>query len=847
MSNLFTNCYKLCLSRIDEYPLIASCLSCLFGIVLSSHLRHWYLPVILLGTSLLFFFLSKTKNFTNSHSLLALILLFLSLGTLLGKGIDIPPTTTSHITHQITQKEEVLLVGTYVSFNGFNGEISKIVFETEGIRHRQKVSYKGVFGKVLLSLEGNWPRELLPGDRLAIRAILKHPRRYLTPGSFDYPTYLSRKNLWVIGYIPSPIFIQKVDANSSFFHRIRYLPERIRFKISEKIDNVVEQPARGIYKALIIGDKSDIDKTTLENFKGSGCMHLLAISGLHLSLLGLFLYTSILWLLRRSEYLLLVTHTRKLAATLCILPLFLYTLVAGANPPVIRSCIMAVMVICALIVDRKQSFFTLVALAALLLLVVNPSHLYTPSFQLTFAAVLSIGAISANLSRLLSRKQEFGVKTIDITFLHWLYASIAISIVATLGTAPLLLYYFNRISLVSFATTLLIEPLLCFWSLPIGIVASIMEYISPPLSEVLFKLGSVTLDLANKIVSIVNEGSFASLWLPTPSIYSIIFYFTGLTLVLGSAFNKGVKTIGLLILFVALFLFFKPPQEIFRQFSKISTISFLDVGQGSSTFINFPNGKTILIDGGAFSSSQMDIGRQVIAPFLWQQGISKIDTIIITHPHTDHYNGISFILRHFQPEELIVGALEAEENQYQYSELLLLAKNSNIEVRNPKKNGSLISSGGAELLILPNPLLEMHKRQGLKKKTISINDASLILQFKYAENVILFPADIGKEVESLLVSEQTSIESTILLAAHHGSSSSNSENFLEAVSPKIMVVSRGKQKETSKAAATLAKRCNTKSIELLSTAQSGTVVVKIEPQNTFISTFLDPQERSVTH
>jgi competence protein ComEC len=251
------------------------------------------------------------------------------------------------------------------------------------------------------------------------------------------------------------------------------------------------------------------------------------------------------------------------------------------------------------------------------------------------------------------------------------------------------------------------------------------------------------------------------------------------------------------------------------------------VGQGSSNLIEFPAGKRALIDGGGPSSPRFNTGESVIAPFLWRKGITTIDSVVITHPDSDHFNGLPFIIKHFDPKILwINGSIGHGPG---YTELLRLAQKLHIALCIPDKNAPLLTGGGSTLSLITNPLMARHHASngatGKQEESISSNDSGIIVKFTDHYFSALFPGDISKRVEQLLVQHPKTLSADVLLSPHHGSATSNSTVFLQAVRPSYLIVSSGYRKKGIFPAWNLKEKSKKLGSKMLTTALSGCIVV----------------------
>jgi competence protein ComEC len=719
-------------------------------------------------------------------------------------------------------KKEAIILGIIAELSAGNGEISRGVIDVRSYRTKTMERFSPTAGYVLMSLKGSWPRQVLPGDTVAVRAFFKKPGISNTPGTFNYPRHLARRNILVTATIPSPLFIQPIDTTeilrkSSFRFRV----ERMRIQLAYLLNELLPTDGAALYRALLIGDKTGLSPMMLESFKGSGVMHILAISGMHMALLGFILFQAIYWLLRRSQRLILTVNVRKLSLFICLAPLLGYSLLAGAAAPVMRSFVMAVFVITALALNRLKSPLTVLAGAGFFILVFDPLALESPSFQLSFAAVASIILFSPIIFSWLQsggHEESGSIQTILQKLFRWTWAAISVTIGATLGTFPLLLYHFNRFSLVTIPANLIVEPLICLWALPLGFLALPFLAIGSPVAGILLQTGFVGLSLAAKTASFFASIPASTLWLPDPPIWLIATYYVTLILLFLSIRTAHYIRSALTAAIGCLLLFLAPLTGINGMLRQEDRVTFIDIGHGSASLIELRGGRTILIDGGGKSAPVFNKGERILAPFLWHRGIARIDDIIITHADADHYNGIPPLFSRFKPQRIWIPALDIPKRGFE--ELCRQAKNAGISLRVPKQK-NIISEGGSQLIMLGSP-----RPRGQKKEDSWFEDDNgLIVKLNSTTFSVLFPGDITREKEQELVIADEPLKVDILLSPHHGSSTSNSAEFLSATQPDYMVVSTGETSPTLFPSPETVKRAEQNRIRVLTTATDGSITV----------------------
>ncbi len=805
-------------------------LSYICGIFLTSYtstllMNNAYHFLLLSIVTPIFLLLPTQWRKTNS---ITLVFFFIVIGHFAGTSGKLLPTSPSHLYNIIATPQETTVLGVLSRIYSFNGAVSRFDVRAEAMRTKS-TDFQSVKGNIRYTMAYEFPDNIVPGSLIAVRADLKRPDKYHTVGSFNYPDYLASQNIYVTGFIDSELYLQPLATEIPFIKKCLYIPERIRHAINLFIDSTLQNNHAAIYKALLTGDRSSISPPVLENFKRSGCMHILAISGIHMSLLGLFTFTVLFWLLRRSTWLILNTNTKKVALLCSIIPLVFYAFIAGAKTPVLRSLLMSLIIIGAVCYGRKHSFAALISCAALLLLLFSPSALFSPSFQLTFAAVIAIALVIPIITKINSTLSVNTPSTIIHKSLHWVIAGTLVSLAATVGTAPLLIYHFNRISLVGVFTNLLVEPVICLWSLILGFAAVPFIAIYPPLAEILLQIGSFGITIALSVVEFLSSIPFSFVYLPTLSIIHLIIYYLCIIFLFYGGYTRRVyKIFPVTALGFTILLIFISPAEITKKYTIDSTLTFLDVGHGSCTLIELPRGKRILIDGGGITSPGFDIGERIIAPFLHSKGIQQVDTIVITHADSDHYSGIAHILKHFKVSTLWVNETEAISDRW--NSLLETAKKYGVAIKNAADNKQIIKQDDVSLRILAAKIPS--------KTAYSRNDNSLILRYNHGSFSTLFPGDISKQREKELAESAIDLHANILLAAHHGAASSNSALFLKKVGPEVLIVSSGKKWSRSILAPQLQKRCKELGIAMLPTSQKGSISIIKKTEDYSISTLL---------
>lgn len=636
-----------------------------------------------------------------------------------------------------------------------------------------------VTGKLLLTM-GEKETDLRYGETIRFLARVKRPRNFHNPGGFDYEKYLALKGIFATSFLKDAEGIVRIaEGRRSFNGWIEDVRESIR-------DNVQKNAGASspLLLALITGDQGEIPKETRDAFSRAGTAHILAISGEHVGLIIMLSFAILIWMFRRSERAMLAINIYKVAAVITIPVIIIYSLIAGGGFSIVRSAIMGGTVLTALLIDRRRDMPTLMAFAAFLILLFEPQALFDISFQLSFASVISLMVIFPYLNRIYERNDGSNPETTVRTASSRIWSHVAmlatVSVAATIGTTPIVAYYFNRISIISPIANLVTVPIIGFIIVPLGLMSSLLIPLSQTLSGLLVSVNSWLISWIVSLTNLFASIPMASVRVVTPNLFEITLFYVIVALVVYRKKFEWAKRllIPALALMVASesFYYFKPWLQ------KDLKVTFLDVGQAESTLIEFPGGKRMLIDGGGSPNTDFDVGEKVVAPFLWHERITRLDYIVLSHPNSDHYGGLSFIVRNFDVGEVWESGIEDENAGYADFKRALMER-----LLLSKKVGD-----GDKLIINKATIKVLNPPKGYSPTDdSSANNGSLVLKITHGNTSFLFTGDIEKAAEEQLLCKGSELKSTVLKVPHHGSLTSSTEGFLEKVQPQKAVFSVG--------------------------------------------------------
>ena len=676
----------------------------------------------------------------------------------------------------------------------------------------------------------HYPSEGLKyGDKIELVGNLTTPSTSRNPGQFDYKYYLRRQNPRVEA-IASVVSLNNIKilsgGHGNFFYTLVY---RLKNKLNTVIEKQVKKASVPLVSSILLGDREKVPETLMDGFLKTGTIHFLAISGLHVGILVVSLH----YLLR-----LLRLNTRYLAMII-ILIVFFYAAITGMKPPILRAGIMVAMYYGAFIINRRWDLQNSIAAAVFIILLINPSDLFNVGFQLSVLAVLGIIYTSNRLenffwkSAILVEKLQAKEERSEIWFLFKIYCrkSFCVSLGAWIAVMPLIAYYFHIVTPLTVFLNILIFPLVWF-ILVGGFIVLITGLVFPILVTPFAWLVSYSGVVLENLVLLFSRNFQTFFYTSTPLwIWIVIYYLIAMIFILRERVN--IKIAHMIIATLAVLNIFVLSGLPGRSQDCLKLTCF-DVRHGASFFIQFPNGKNMLYDSG--TRGNYDVGKFIVAPFLWQQGIKKIDTVIISHKDDDHCNGIPSIIDRFSVGNVFVNKFFIQsENKV---ELLRMFAEEKIKTGLLASGLEIKGYGSAKISVLNPPDRDVLRDRGVPVQNISTNDSSNVLLIEYMGNRILLCGDIGERGIEMLLSGNNSpdvdISADIIQVPHHGGFIVNTGDLVKNVSPGHAIING------------LARDISSSTIEdyqkhgviLHKTHENGAVTFTINREGIKVSTFL---------
>ncbi|AOS68648.1 DNA internalization-related competence protein ComEC/Rec2 [Bacillus subtilis] len=624
-----------------------------------------------------------------------------------------------------------------------------------------------------------------PGMSCELTGTLEEPNHATVPGAFDYNEYLYRQH---IHWNYSVTSIQNCSEPENFKYKVLSL----RKHIISFTNSLLPPDSAGIVQALTVGDRFYVEDEVLTAYQKLGVVHLLAISGLHVGILtaGLF------YIMIRLGI------TREKASILLLLFLPLYVMLTGAAPSVLRAALMSGVYLAGSLVKWRVHSATAICLSYIVLLLFNPYHLFEAGFQLSFAVSFSLILSSSIFHQV---KTSLGQLTI-------------VSLIAQLGSLPILLYHFHQFSIISVPMNMLMVPFYTFCILPGAVAGVLLLSLSVSFGRLFFSWFDLLISWTNRLITNIADVEVFTIMIAHPAPV-LLFLFTVTIILLLMAIEKRslsqlMVTGG--ICCTVMFLLF-----IYPCLSSEGEVDMIDIGQGDSMFVGAPHqrGRVLIDTGGTLSYSSepwrekqhpFSLGEKVLIPFLTAKGIKQLDALILTHADQDHIGEAETLLKHHKVKRLVIPKGFVSEPKDE--KVLQTAREEGVTIEEVKRGD-----------VLQIKDLQFHVLSPGAPDPASKNNSSLVLWMETGGMSWILTGDLEKEGEQEVMDVFPNIKADVLKVGHHGSKGSTGEEFIQQLQPKTAIISAGKNNRYHHPHQEVLQLLQRHSIRVLRTDQNGTI------------------------
>lgn len=733
--------------------------------------------------------------------------------------------------------------------------------------YKDKYIVKSKYGKRFY-LYVNTKKEFDYGDIVEVKGIFSKVNKATNEYCFDYREFLKQKK------IDGNIMASKVNLlrKNSMLCKI----SNVKIKLNNYIDENYSDTASGFLKTLLLGETNEIEKEIKEDFTKANISHILAISGMHISIIILVI----------KNIMQILKFDKRLEKIFLNLLIICYIFFIDYPISAIRVAITQVILLITFFTNRKSNFYNTISITLFIILLLNPYNIESTAMQLSFGGICGIYLFYKFIKKMFfykfciqkktvkeiskENKKENknireNIKNICQTVIksnklkQIVIDSLCLNISVQIFIFPIVWYKFNFISITSFIPSILIS-LFIFPILILGYLSFFEIFIQKFISiGIISKINNFIILKMLNLVSILSKIPLLSIYLKRPNEIFIVSYYVVLILCIKIIQkdklaellhiwriksgkvpikqcirvkfkkNNDFKRIVLIVILNIVIIFQSFVQDNFLKNGV--EIYFLDVGQGDSTIIRTAKNKTIVIDGGEGEKSGFDYGKNVLFPFLINKGARKIDFLIFSHFDSDHCGGLIYLLENIKVEKILIGKQFEKNENLEY--IVNLANKKHVKIIELQAGNKINIEKESSLEILWPSVAE-------KNSENSINNNSLVCKFVCKNFSMLLTGDIESIAEEKLIEKYKNtnrLNANILKIAHHGSKTSSIQEFLNEVNPKIALIGVGRKNKFGHPNQEVLERLKEKGIQIYRTDQNGEIQIIVK-NNLKIKTFI---------
>lgn len=692
------------------------------------------------------------------------------------------------------------------------------------ISNNKETEYKDIYKikleenqkiNILLRISKSKEITLNYGDKIKVKGEYIVPESSRNHMGFNYKEYLKTQKIY--GIYEADNLDVLCHGNLS---KVELLANELKQKIINNINKILPESTKDLFLGILIGYDDNLGEEIQEIFRKSSLTHLLAVSGAHI----VYIITGIKFLFSKLN----IPKRITLIFTIIFLVFFMY--ITDFSSSVVRASIMGIILLLSLTLFKKNDIYISISISILLILIENPYKVLDIGLILSVFATIGIICFSSMINKNNKEKNNIYEKIIE-----FLKDIALVTIFANIFVMPIILYNFNTISLTFIISNLiagiLIGPITIF-----GFILIILSILNIKLAYVFGIIYNLLLELLIRTTKLTSIFPMSEVLVPTPNIFIIFIYYLILTIyilyiflkkeysnryIVKKIINNILKFINLLkknykIIFIFCTVLIVIFVFISKMIPKDLKIYFIDVGQGDSTLVITPLNKKIIIDSGGSEIGDFDGGKSTLVPYLLDRRIMDLEYICISHFDSDHCKNFIYLLNNIKVKNIILS--KQHESTSNFKEIINIARIKNINILKVEE-GDIIQIDKYVRIKILGPA---------KQLTNDINDNSIVMKLEYFNFSCLFTGDISKQIEKNLVKKYGKLlKSTVIKVAHHGSSTSSDNSFIQTVNPAISLIGVGKNNKFG--------HPNTEVIEILESIKSriyrtdihGEIILKI--------------------
>ena len=688
----------------------------------------------------------------------------------------------------------------------------RLVFPAECHRLLLGKDEMQVSGNIQVSMFTPGERAPQTGDELVMGGELSSPKGETNPAGFDYGKYLRYGGITAVFYSSGKDHYLKTGVSKSPVLILKRTIHKARDRAGAIVDKYLSGSSRAVTASVILGQRGDVTSRIKDVFAKTGTMHILAVSGLHIGIVA----GVVLWLLT------LAGVPRKPKYLITIIIMCAFAIFTGSRPSSVRAALMGTFLLLGLSIDRDKDILNALILSAFCITFFYPGQLFRAGFIFSYMAVLSIIFITPLTDSLLRIKTRTFKEGKPELIKRYLLKAVSVSFAIWIGMMPVIAKYFYIVTpSVVIANLVAIPALFVILILGFALVITGLTGILAPVSLIVAGALGYMIPWFIDVMGVLSRVPLSYVRVASPDITLVVLFYAVLGALIILARRTGREQLALVLsVLVAANIF--TWNEALKMPPKAPRITVFDTGKADSSLVEFPDGSTMLIDGASGGKNiKPGAGENIIAPYLWQRGIRKIDCVVLTHPHEDHMGGLLYIVDNFKTGTVIDNGAEGYDFEaVLYKKFKGIINRKNIRYMQTERGDIIEGFPGTELLVFNPPAAELYGDP---------NNDSIVLKALFGSGFsMLFSADAGADAMKDMLRLGKLLASNVIKVPHHGGNVgeiTTVEEFFKKVNPQAAIITNNDPQKIKKDIIETLRKNGT---DIYVTGSSGAVVIHVE-------------------